>query len=168
MFCFYTSLIYSLGADITDYFNYGFNEETWTKYCERQRRLRSENAAPGTLPVNIKANTVRIMFFNSIPSFPPLHPAYVWNGLIIFQFGSTPIRSVDKIIVTPSSAGMSVPSHSVALFCALLTVSLFFTEMDRKLMQPFSMRKTSGTIDVIGSSRSDSRRNDFQEVLSEL
>ncbi|KAL7671617.1 hypothetical protein ACOME3_006508 [Neoechinorhynchus agilis] len=40
------------GADITDYFNYGFNEETWTVYsmlarvhlyCIRQRTLRTEN-----------------------------------------------------------------------------------------------------------------------------
>ncbi|KAI6183976.1 FIP1-like 1 protein [Aphelenchoides bicaudatus] len=30
------------GADITDYFNYGFNEETWNSYCERQRKLRAE------------------------------------------------------------------------------------------------------------------------------
>lgn len=27
------------GADITDYFNYGFNEDTWKAYCERQKRL---------------------------------------------------------------------------------------------------------------------------------
>ena len=31
------------GADITDYFNYGFTEETWTKYCEKQKRLRLDN-----------------------------------------------------------------------------------------------------------------------------
>lgn len=31
------------GADITDYFNYGFNEDTWQQYCEKQRRLRMEN-----------------------------------------------------------------------------------------------------------------------------
>ena len=31
------------GADISDYFNYGFTEETWAQYCDRQRRLRSEN-----------------------------------------------------------------------------------------------------------------------------
>lgn len=30
------------GADITDYFNYGFNEDTWTKYCKKQARLRME------------------------------------------------------------------------------------------------------------------------------
>ncbi|XP_017303795.1 pre-mRNA 3'-end-processing factor FIP1 [Diaphorina citri] len=28
------------GADITDYFNYGFTEETWRAYCERQKRIR--------------------------------------------------------------------------------------------------------------------------------
>jgi pre-mRNA 3'-end-processing factor FIP1 len=31
------------GADITDYFNYGFNEETWIAYCMKQKRLRLEN-----------------------------------------------------------------------------------------------------------------------------
>ena len=30
------------GADITDYFNYGFTEETWNTYCERQKKLRAE------------------------------------------------------------------------------------------------------------------------------
>nr|CAG4636452.1 EOG090X0BVA [Eubosmina coregoni] len=33
------------GADITDYFNYGFNELTWQAYCERQRRMRMESGA---------------------------------------------------------------------------------------------------------------------------
>lgn len=27
------------GADITDYFNYGFNEYTWKKYCAKQREF---------------------------------------------------------------------------------------------------------------------------------
>lgn len=31
------------GADLTDYFNYGFQEETWRLYCDRQRKLRLEN-----------------------------------------------------------------------------------------------------------------------------
>ena len=31
------------GADITDYFNYGFNEEMWKLYCERQKKLRSHD-----------------------------------------------------------------------------------------------------------------------------
>ncbi|KAL4230814.1 hypothetical protein ACF0H5_011188 [Mactra antiquata] len=39
------------GADITDYFNYGFNETTWRNYCQKQNRLRGENgmAIPKTL-----------------------------------------------------------------------------------------------------------------------
>lgn len=28
------------GADISDYFNYGFTEATWVKYCEMQRENR--------------------------------------------------------------------------------------------------------------------------------
>uniref|UniRef100_A0A8W7PM53 Pre-mRNA polyadenylation factor Fip1 domain-containing protein n=1 Tax=Anopheles coluzzii TaxID=1518534 RepID=A0A8W7PM53_ANOCL len=32
------------GADITDYFNYGFNEETWRSYCERQKRMRQHES----------------------------------------------------------------------------------------------------------------------------
>lgn len=29
-----------IGADLSDYFNYGFNEDTWKAYCEKQKRLR--------------------------------------------------------------------------------------------------------------------------------
>ena len=35
---------YSLGADISDYFNYGFTEDTWKQFCEKQRRMRMESA----------------------------------------------------------------------------------------------------------------------------
>ncbi|KAJ3410267.1 cleavage polyadenylation factor subunit fip1 [Chytridiales sp. JEL 0842] len=30
------------GADITDYFNFGFNESTWREYCMKQKRMREE------------------------------------------------------------------------------------------------------------------------------
>lgn len=33
------------GADISDYFNYGFTEETWKAYSEKQRLLRIETGA---------------------------------------------------------------------------------------------------------------------------
>uniref|UniRef100_A0A336MZB6 CSON006876 protein n=1 Tax=Culicoides sonorensis TaxID=179676 RepID=A0A336MZB6_CULSO len=35
------------GADITDYFNYGFNEDTWRAYCERQKRFRVGESGVG-------------------------------------------------------------------------------------------------------------------------
>ncbi|GBC05535.1 hypothetical protein RclHR1_06280008 [Rhizophagus clarus] len=30
------------GADITDYFNYGFNEYTWKAYCAKQKQMRED------------------------------------------------------------------------------------------------------------------------------
>jgi len=39
------------GADITDYFNYGFTEETWAAYCGRQKRMRLNESGAG-LPNN--------------------------------------------------------------------------------------------------------------------
>ena len=42
-------LLVYVGAEITDYFNYGFTEDTWKAYCEKQRRLRLDNV-PTTLP----------------------------------------------------------------------------------------------------------------------
>lgn len=41
------------GADITDYFNYGFNEDTWKAYCEKQRKLRIDN----NVPTNVKVRS---------------------------------------------------------------------------------------------------------------
>ncbi|KAG5890970.1 hypothetical protein JTB14_028648 [Gonioctena quinquepunctata] len=40
------------GADITDYFNYGFNEDTWRAYCERQKRMRVNESGVGLVPMN--------------------------------------------------------------------------------------------------------------------
>ncbi|XP_030643810.1 pre-mRNA 3'-end-processing factor FIP1 isoform X2 [Chanos chanos] len=43
------------GADLSDYFNYGFNEETWKAYCEKQKRLRM-----GLDIINIGSTTSKI------------------------------------------------------------------------------------------------------------
>ncbi|XP_065162983.1 pre-mRNA 3'-end-processing factor FIP1 [Atheta coriaria] len=40
------------GSDITDYFNYGFNEDTWKAYCERQKRIRVSESGVGMVPLN--------------------------------------------------------------------------------------------------------------------
>jgi hypothetical protein len=39
------------GADITDYFNYGFNEETWKMYSQKQVTLRLEQSMQGKIKV---------------------------------------------------------------------------------------------------------------------
>ncbi|KAI9224011.1 Fip1 motif-domain-containing protein [Blastocladiella britannica] len=33
------------GEDLSDYFNYGFNEDSWRMYCDRQRAMRDGSAA---------------------------------------------------------------------------------------------------------------------------
>lgn len=43
------------GADITDYFNYGFTEDTWAAYCARQKRMRLQESGVG-LPNNPNSN----------------------------------------------------------------------------------------------------------------
>ncbi|KAK9730092.1 Fip1 motif [Popillia japonica] len=56
------------GADITDYFNYGFNEDTWRAYCERQKRLRVNESGVGLAPmsaIGIPRGPVPIMNDNS-------------------------------------------------------------------------------------------------------
>ncbi|KAG0168342.1 pre-mRNA 3-end-processing factor fip1l1 [Apophysomyces sp. BC1034] len=37
------------GADITDYFNYGFNEVTWRAYCAKQKMLRENKKMMGEM-----------------------------------------------------------------------------------------------------------------------
>lgn len=41
------------GADITDYFNYGFNEDTWRAYCERQKRFRVQESGVGLATLSV-------------------------------------------------------------------------------------------------------------------
>lgn len=49
------------GADITDYFNYGFTEETWAAYCSRQKRMRINESGVG-MPGNPNVNTANQNF----------------------------------------------------------------------------------------------------------
>lgn len=42
------------GADITDYFNFGFNEVSWKQYCYKQKQLREEFSSGSYGPVQGK------------------------------------------------------------------------------------------------------------------
>ncbi len=44
------------GADITDYFNYGFNEDTWRSYCERQKKIRIHESGVGLASLTVNTN----------------------------------------------------------------------------------------------------------------
>ncbi|XP_064005349.1 pre-mRNA 3'-end-processing factor FIP1 isoform X1 [Pogoniulus pusillus] len=45
------------GADLSDYFNYGFNEDTWKAYCEKQKRIRM---GLEILPVTSATNKITV------------------------------------------------------------------------------------------------------------
>lgn len=53
------------GADILDYFNYGFDEFTWTAYCHKQDKLRGEFN-----PQKVMANMMGGGSKNGMPMFP--------------------------------------------------------------------------------------------------
>ncbi|XP_071395124.1 pre-mRNA 3'-end-processing factor FIP1 [Centroberyx affinis] len=54
------------GADISDYFNYGFNEETWKAYCEKQWRLRAnfESMTLSSTKIMVRKDTGHISFWS--------------------------------------------------------------------------------------------------------
>lgn len=53
------------GADITDYFNYGFNEDSWKAYCAKQVQLRLEQSMQGQIKVFTSSETT------GKPDLPP-------------------------------------------------------------------------------------------------
>lgn len=64
------------GADITDYFNYGFDEVTWAAYCSRQDNLRDFNVQKITRilgannPMTMQIMPNMMGGYNAPPGFP--------------------------------------------------------------------------------------------------
>lgn len=60
------------GADLSDYFNYGFNEDTWKAYCEKQKRLRMglEVSAVGSVTSKITVQQGRTGNDKDLSSLP--------------------------------------------------------------------------------------------------
>lgn len=74
------------GADITDYFNYGFSEETWRAYCDRQKRMRHESGVGlsglGPNPSqNSSSNNNCTGFMSILYAF-----SLKYDGLLIYYF----------------------------------------------------------------------------------
>ena len=62
------------GADISEYFNYGFDEFTWTAYCQKQRQLR-EDYEPGKVMASMMPDPMMGMMPPGMPGMPPMDPA---------------------------------------------------------------------------------------------
>lgn len=89
------------GADITDYFNYGFNEDTWKAYCEKQRKLRVDNnAVVKTQVVAEKDQQIPIATVNE-------NSKYSGTGVAVKKAGPPPGRRMSGSIdvICGSSVG---------------------------------------------------------------
>lgn len=64
------------GADITDYFNFGFNETTWRMYCIKQRMLREEYG-------NAKNNNIPQILQNNPMILQGLYPKGTFHAFIL-------------------------------------------------------------------------------------
>ncbi|XP_073722092.1 pre-mRNA 3'-end-processing factor FIP1 isoform X1 [Misgurnus anguillicaudatus] len=111
------------GADLSDYFNYGFNEDTWKAYCEKQKRLRM-----GLDILNIGSTTSKISV----------------------QQGRT--GNTEKEITIPSHTSKAeFISPSTLYKTGLNPARISPPQWAGPAIQEMSFNtKTSGTIDVIG------------------
>ncbi|XP_063166634.1 pre-mRNA 3'-end-processing factor FIP1 isoform X10 [Candoia aspera] len=152
------------GADLSDYFNYGFNEDTWKAYCEKQKRIRM---GLEILPVTSTTNKITVQQgrTGNMEKEIPLPPTKA-------EFTSPPPLFKTGI---PSNRN-SASSQSQTSTAVRKTSSGIGKWQDRygRAESP-ELRRLSGTIDVIGQtitiSRVEGRRraneNSNIQVLSE-
>jgi hypothetical protein len=78
------------GADITDWFNYGFNEESWKAYCEKQKKLRQEYQMQSKIKVTCRRPLLAPA--PAPPPFPPPPPADLFSGAYSHRYTKAPRR----------------------------------------------------------------------------
>ncbi|XP_059778994.1 pre-mRNA 3'-end-processing factor FIP1 isoform X19 [Balaenoptera ricei] len=139
------------GADLSDYFNYGFNEDTWKAYCEKQKRIRM-----GLEVIPVTSTTNKITAEDCTMEVTP--GAEIQDGrfnLFKVQQGRTGNSEKETVLPSTKAEFTSPPS-------------LFKTGLPPS-------RRLPGAIDVIGQtitiSRVEGRRraneNSNIQVLSE-
>ncbi|XP_063075275.1 pre-mRNA 3'-end-processing factor FIP1 isoform X2 [Engraulis encrasicolus] len=128
------------GADLSDYFNYGFNEDTFKAYCDKQKRIRMG------LEI-MSSNTSKIMV----------------------QQGRTGNTEKEIVNITPHTTKTDFNSPTNVYKSAINTTRISPPQWAPPGNQDMSYyTKTSGTIDVIGGgtatiSRVEGRRRHNQE-----
>jgi len=102
------------GADITDYFNYGFTEDTWAAYCNRQKTLRVNEAGVsvmGTTPIISKNTGGYSGITTGISNIPILGGGELARKMPII---SSTLKTVEIKPDTPS--GISVMTHEKRVY----------------------------------------------------
>ncbi|XP_068153683.1 uncharacterized protein [Drosophila tropicalis] len=93
------------GSDITDYFNYGFNEMTWRAYCERQKHMRITESGAGMIsltqnPYN-NVGLVGVKIEDTTMQMPPgttMQPSHLAMGMGM-QRSSRPIAACKEQVI---------------------------------------------------------------------
>ncbi|XP_049742872.1 pre-mRNA 3'-end-processing factor FIP1 isoform X13 [Elephas maximus indicus] len=152
------------GADLSDYFNYGFNEDTWKAYCEKQKRIRM---GLEVIPVTSTTNKITVQQGRTGNSEKetvlPSTKAEFTSPPSLFKTGLPPSRNS-----TSSQSQTSTASRK-----ANSSVGKWQDRYGRA--ESPDLRRLSGAIDVIGQtitiSRVEGRRraneNSNIQVLSE-
>ncbi|CAG9771167.1 unnamed protein product [Ceutorhynchus assimilis] len=92
------------GADITDYFNYGFNEDTWKAYCERQKRVRINESGAGLPlmnPINVPPRMPMMQqtpqnFNNMMGPRPMMPPPMMMNNMEPPKTNTIQVMTADR------------------------------------------------------------------------
>ncbi|XP_036751173.1 pre-mRNA 3'-end-processing factor FIP1 isoform X15 [Manis pentadactyla] len=150
------------GADLSDYFNYGFNEDTWKAYCEKQKRIRM---GLEVIPVTSTTNKItqgRTGNSEKETALPSTKAEFT-SPPSLFKTGLPPSRNSTSSQSQPSSASRKANS----------SVGKWQDRYGRA--ESPDLRRLPGAIDVIGQtitiSRVEGRRraneNSNIQVLSE-
>ncbi|KAG2229690.1 hypothetical protein INT48_008077 [Thamnidium elegans] len=78
------------GADITDYFNYGFNEISWRSYCAKQKMLRENKKMMGDLDMGDFMSMGMMMPPNMMDGSMPMAMAGMPNPMMALPMGMPP------------------------------------------------------------------------------
>ncbi|KAM7394168.1 hypothetical protein PAMP_020985 [Pampus punctatissimus] len=130
------------GADLSDYFNYGFNEDTWKAYCEKQKRLR----------MGLEVSTV-----SSVASKITVQQGRTGNEK---DMSNVPVHTSKPDFTSPVSLYKPAVSQVTRADVTLITFTPCPLFQNGRISPPqwtgppaqdmSYYTKTSGTIDVIG------------------
>ena len=115
-----------VGADLSDYFNYGFTEETWKQYCEKQRKTRYEVSQLNKIAVSHGTHPDS----RSLASYWLLHP-----GRIHTMYSS----SIAALFLGSSENCGHTACHHIFMLClcyAMLCVCVHFNQVS--ILNPFT------------------------------
>jgi pre-mRNA 3'-end-processing factor FIP1 len=130
------------GADITDYFNYGFTEESWIGYCAKQKRLRSE------------------IMTNKILINPSGHP-FMGGQSMGPQMGMNQPQMMGNLSQQNGGLVMQQPMHYGIQNKMPFIRPAPMQMIGQQQQQPPQQPRKIGVIDVIGTTDSTSRRPQY-------